>query len=251
MMHLKHNTWKHNVPTVSLVVNPAPLEKGSGGYRRQKYCMDVLKEATPGWGHVHFLDLTCDVEGGALERNSHSEIGDNPPLPSVIEMMHYAIEQGDEWSGVAVADLVFTPAFWIEMEKESSANILIARASQIPDVEDEGIRALHTPVKKPNELSLDALFVRGPAVQQFLDDFPDVYLAEYWDDATVAWIRRHRKLGVRVMNNHETMHKLHEPGWAKGVKFGPGGMVSNLRPVGMWNRGKIVEFKEKRKTKNV
>jgi hypothetical protein len=245
MMH-----WKHNVKTASLVTNPAPFEPDTGSYRRQKYCMDVLRESSPPWANIHFLDLAYDVDGGDLKRNSFDELGDKPPLPSVREMMCAAIDQEDHWAGVAISDVVFTHSFWLAIEKETEADIVIARASQVPDIA-EGDRVVYTPLRKPNELSMDVLFIRRKAIGAFLEDFPDVWLAEYWDDACVAWARRYRKLGVRVLNDHETTHRMHEPSWANGVKFGAKGAVSGLRAVGIYNRSAIVDFKKRRSPRNV
>jgi hypothetical protein len=209
--------------------------------------MEVLMESSPWWMTPFFLDLACDVSGGELLRDSKAELGEGPPLPAVREMMDYAIASKAHWAGVAVSDLIFTAAAW-PIFQSTDAQIVIARASQVPDL-DESERITSTPIKKWNELSLDALFIRGDAIPTFLDDFPSVYLAEYWDDAAQAWARRHRKLGIQLLNNHETMHRVHDPTWAKNVEFPMPGAAKGLRFVGIHNRSEVLDFKRKWKAK--
>ena len=243
--------WKHDARTVSLVINRAPHPEGSGDARRQQYCMEVLKESSPPWVTPHFLDLACDAgitianqpEGQVtLWRDSKMQLGEGPPLPHVREMMSRT-NRGGEWTGVAVSDLIFTESAWPAFQ-DTDAQIIIARASQVPDIEEEE-RVTATPIKKWNELSLDALFVRGDAAWMFFKDFPEVFLAEYWDDATQAWARRHRKLGIKLLNNHETMHRVHTPKWAKDVEFPMPGAPRGLRAVGVHNRSAIFDFKRR------
>ena len=238
--------WKRDSQTVSLVVNRAPYpDDDDDAFRRQDYCMSVLKESSPWWVAPHFLDLESDVPGGELKDDSFRHLGEEPPLPSVREMMNWAINQGTAWAGVAVSDLIFTTAAWPAFQ-EGDYQILVARASQVPNL-DEGDRIVATPIKKRNELSLDALFVRGEAKRQFLDDFPGVFLAEYWDDTAQAWARRHRDLGICVLNHHETMHKVHDPAWSEGVTVNDMGTLSDLRPVGIYNLSMLGEFKKARR----
>jgi hypothetical protein len=241
--------WSRNAKTVSLVINPAPFAEGTGNYRRQKYAMDVLRESSPSWVTSHFLPLWCDragLEEDSLYKDSESLLGERPPLPSVKEMMATAIgkQPNADWAGVAVSDLIFTGEVWQHFQK-GDHQILICRASQMPD-EDEESRIVATPIKKWNQLSLDALFIRGEAIEVFMSDFPDVFLAEYWDDAAQAWARRHRKLGLKVLSDHETMHRVHAPSWAQGVKY-MNNTPEGLRAVGVYNRTKVVEFKQARK----
>ena len=245
--------WKSDARSVSLVINPAPFEEGTGYHRRQKYCMDVLTESAPEWVNVEFCDLRADLKKGrgfglsehVLVEDSEELLGQSPPLPMVREMMEVAEQFPAEWIGVSIADVIFTYSAW-EPFQTTDANVIVCRASQVPDV-DEGERVVYTPLKKPNELSMDALFVRGPAVKQFFDDFPDVVLSEYWDDAATVWCRRHRRIGVQVLNNHETMHRMHDATWSKGVTFGHGDMASGLRPVAIYNRAKIGEFRAQKR----
>lgn len=240
--------WKPNAERLSLVINQAPYPEGSGEYRRQKYCMDVLKESAPKWVYPRFSWLTADRADSELGLDSLF-LGEEPALPNIREMMLIACLYGNmekdrdaDWLGVSVSDLIFTPSVWPAFQ-ESGYQIMIVRASQIPDL-PEGARVTAVPIKKWNVLSMDALFIRGKAIPQFFNDYPDVFLAEYWDDATQAWARRHRRLGIRVLDNHETMHKVHTPKWEHGVRFTFPGSPQGLRSVGVYNRAQIAEFKK-------
>lgn len=240
--------WSKNAKTVSLVINPAPFKEGTDAYRRQKYAMDVLRESSPPWVTPYFVPLACDTElgvrsKGVLYTDSETILDDGPPLPSVREMMMYGITTGAEWTGVAVSDLIFTGEVWPHFQN-GDHQIIICRASQIPNTDEES-RIVATPVKKENILSLDALFVRNNARDAFIGDFPDVFLAEYWDDAAQAWARRYRRMGLKVLSDHETMHRVHAPGWEAGVTY-MNHVPSGLRAVGVYNRTRVVEFKNRK-----
>ena len=160
-------------------------------------------------------------------------------------MISLAVKQGSTWSGVAVSDLIFTDAVYPHFQ-ESEEQVIVCRAGQVPNL-PESKRVICQPKHKDNPLSMDALFLRGQATQIFLEDFPDVALAEYWDDAAVAWCRRHKDLGIKILSEFETLHRVHDPKWANSVTW-IGNMAVDLRIVGEYNRSRIVDFKQRRKS---